>query len=135
VHYFNFLIPHAPIILVLNNQKKFHLQTKKQRNNAQEVADAEFWASAFKNTISPHDDPMEPVTDLLYPVIDQMYMIRDRNGSDTTSNDNNNNNVVAMLASSFYWRDAMKNILPSSKQGLVVVISNPCSSSFTYLVK
>ena len=93
---------------------------------------------------------MEPVSDIMYPIINVLDRIQiinatdDDNGNDPASNPNLNNTVynmntttevVAVLAATFYWRDVMRNTLPTGEQGLVVVISNPCTASFTYQIK
>jgi hypothetical protein len=53
----------------------------------------------------------------------------------TTSTTTDNDDVVAVLSSSFYWRDVLKDVLPEQSKGLVVVIENSCSASFTYQVE
>jgi hypothetical protein len=84
---------------------------------------------------------MEPVSDIIYPVIDCIDNIQiidnddDNDASGTSTCNDNENKVVSVLAVTFYWRDALKNILPSNKKGLVVVVRNPCAPSFTYLVE
>lgn len=36
----------------------------------EDVVDAEFWANVFSNSVAEGDNPMEPVSDILYPIID-----------------------------------------------------------------
>jgi hypothetical protein len=42
--------------------------------------------------------------------------------------------VVASIDTSVYWRQFIKNILPESSQGIVIVFENACTASFTYQV-
>jgi hypothetical protein len=101
---------------------------------------AEFWAAIFEGTIDPGDNPLEPAADILYPVIDRLDKIQlftddDDHNKPTAEDTDIEGKVVAVLSSGFYWRDTIKNVLPNNRKGLVVVFTNPCSSSFTYLVK
>jgi hypothetical protein len=77
---------------------------------------------------------MEPVTDILYPVVDRIDKIQIITENETTVNDDESK-VVAVISATFYWRDALKNVLPNNRKGLVVVIENPCTASFTYVVE
>jgi hypothetical protein len=120
------------------------------------VEDAEYWAEIYSGSIRPGDNAMEPVSDILYPILNEIDRIqlfttsnnnndtydsnRSNNNTDTitqstTGQNNTNHPVVAVMAATFYWRDVMKNTLPSGKQGLIVVIENPCMVSFTYQIK
>jgi hypothetical protein len=79
---------------------------------------------------------MEPVSDILYPVVSEL----EQNDSFRENSGNNNTNTtperaVAVFSASFYWRDVLKNVLPPGKQGLIIVIENPCTASFTYQVE
>jgi hypothetical protein len=76
---------------------------------------------------------MEPISDILYPVVDNVEKIQPI--TDDAWTHETDNKVVAIISSSFYWRDVLKNVLPHNKRGLVVVFENPCSASFTYLIK
>jgi hypothetical protein len=103
-------------------------------NIPEEVEEAEFWAVFFEGSVSQGDDAFEPVSDLFYPVIDSIDRIQifpSRTSNDTGDDDTN---VVAVLSASFYWRDVMKNVLPSGR-GVVVVVENPCTASFSYQIR
>lgn len=54
--------------------------------------------------------------------------------NDTATN-NSNSTVFGAICATLYWRDLMKNILPTGKRGLVVVVENPCTAAFTYEIK
>jgi hypothetical protein len=103
-------------------------------NIPQEMKEAEYWAPFFSGSVSRGDDAFEPVSDILYPVIDAIDRIQifPSHTSDDTEDDDTK--VVAVLSASFYWRDVMKNILPSGR-GIVVVVENPCTASFSYQIR
>jgi hypothetical protein len=82
--------------------------------------------------MDPGDNALEPAADIIYPVIDSLDTVQLIKDDEIPSD---NSKVVALVTTGFYWRDTLKNILPSNKEGLVVVFNNPCSPSFTYLVK
>jgi hypothetical protein len=95
----------------------------------------------FSGSVRQGDDPMEPVSDILYPVVNRFDKIQILSDEDIDSKNSENkgseinNQVVAIFSASFYWRDVLKNVLPDGKKGLVVVIENPCTAPFTYLVE
>ena len=81
--------------------------------------------------IGPDENVNEPMAEIDYPVIDRLDSIKTaRNGTDASEHE-----VAAVLAIVFYWRDIIKNILPKSHDGLVIVFSNPCNLSFSYTIK
>jgi hypothetical protein len=90
-----------------------------KRTVPEDVADAEFWAKAYSGSVAANENPMEPVSDIIYPF----------------ANEFDSDNIVAVNAATFYWRDVLKNVLPPGKEGLVIVIENPCTASFTYQVE
>jgi hypothetical protein len=112
--------------------------------NPDEVKEAQYWADTFSGLIDPGDHPLEPASDILYPVIGRYdrielldgehYNSTSASSNETTATDDDDA-IVAVLSSSFYWRDVLKNVLPEQANGLVVVIENPCSASFTYQIK
>lgn len=91
-------------------------------------AETEAWAFWFGHFLPPEDNPKEPVSDLYYPVVDELSEVN--NGADPSKN-----KLVGMLASSLYWRTLIRDILPSSSKGLVIVFENPCNEAFTYQVR
>jgi hypothetical protein len=40
--------------------------------------------------------------------------------------------VVSTLDTIVYWREFIKNLLPESSTGIIVVFQNTCTASFTY---
>jgi hypothetical protein len=101
------------------------------RSIPDEIENAEYWADVYSGWVSPGDNPMEPVSDIIYPVIDKLDRIQITEGD----NDMSVHKIVAVLSSSFYWRDVLKNILPTGRNGMVIVIDNPCKTPFTYQIK
>lgn len=84
-----------------------------------QVTETKYWGEYFSQIINPDEDPNEPFSNLIYPVVDSDF-------------------IVATVAMSIYWRNLIKNILPESNNNniqIVIVFSNPCSSSFTYQVE
>jgi len=79
------------------------------------------WASRY---VPKDEDTSEPIIRILYPILDT------EEGALTI--DQPHSNVVGIIASSFFWRDFLENILPNGERGLVVVFENTCNQSFTY---
>lgn len=90
------------------------------------------WADIYKDYIPKNEEAMEPVSDLFYPILDQLERI---DLKDAKMNDNSTNNkFVGMIAATIYWRNLLKDILPSESKGVVVVFTNPCNLPFTYQI-
>lgn len=90
------------------------------------VAETELWVEWLAGFCQPDEDPSEPVSDIYFPYFDTTEHVR----IDPSVFEK----PVGMLTGSFYWRDLIKNILPTSTDGVVVVFTNPCNPSFTYQV-
>jgi hypothetical protein len=67
------------------------------------------------------------MSDLIYPVVDKL--------DDVKTIDSQSYRVVATVATTIYWREFIKRILPENSRGIVVVFENPCCPSFTYQIK
>lgn len=76
--------------------------------------------------VSEDVDASEPLIRVLYPVLNT------EDGAITV--DEPNSTVVGILASSFFWKTFLINILPLGERGMVVVFSNTCNQSFTYQI-
>jgi hypothetical protein len=70
-------------------------------------------------------DASEPIIRMLYPILDTAS-----NGGITINEPNSN--VVGIVASSFFWRTFLEDILPFGERGLIVVFANTCNQTFTY---
>ena len=114
-------------------------------NDPEAVAQAEVtshWAAPY---VQDGDiDPTEPFSDMYYPVlenaIENVVVVTDANSPETNNNNNSGGNytspgALGNVAFSFYWRHALKNILPPQSTGLIVVFDNPCGDQhFTYQI-
>ncbi len=79
-----------------------------------------------KRFVPPDVDTGEPVIRILYPILDTA------DGAITINEPDSK--VVGIIASTFFWRQFLENILPNAERGLVVVFENTCNQSFTYEV-
>jgi hypothetical protein len=104
-------------------------------SNPDEMKEAQYWADTFSGLIDPDDAPLEPASDILYPVINRFDRIKLLDDDHNSTSIDTHDEVVSVLSSSFYWRDVLKNVLPEKSAGLIVVVENPCSASFTYQIK
>jgi hypothetical protein len=94
-------------------------------NNPEEVDAAQLDADWLYPRIHPDEEPLEPVSNLYFPIRDNV------NSVDT---DPNEYPPVGVFAVTFYWRDMIGDILPTSAKGILVVVDNPCSATFTYRI-
>ena len=80
---------------------------------------------------------MEPVSDILYPVLegapDAFDLFEHKDDGTQSQTTDSKDKLVGLLSVSFYWRDVLKNILPTGSHA-VVVFENPCSPTFTYAI-
>lgn len=94
-------------------------------SNADEVALAQDHADWLSPRIHPDEEPIEPASDLYFPIRDNVKSLQSYPALSSSP-------VVATFAVSFYWRDMIRDILPESAIGILLVVENPCSASFTY---
>mmetsp|Transcript_31229 Transcript_31229/g.73559 ORF Transcript_31229/g.73559 Transcript_31229/m.73559 type:complete len:1201 (+) Transcript_31229:149-3751(+) len=76
--------------------------------------------------VSSDVDHTEPFIRVLYPILDTAT------GAITAYN--TDSKVVGIIASSFFWRSYLENILPDGQNGLVVVFENNFTQTFTYQI-
>lgn len=69
-------------------------------------------------------DVSEPFSDCYYPIFDD--------ASDDLNPVQMESEMVAFLALTFHWRNQLLNTLPTGIEGLVLVVSTECNSTFTY---
>ena len=89
-------------------------------------------ADFYTDFIDPGEEPMEPVSDLLYPILinaasQANFFYEDKEAIAEYE-------MVGILASSVYWRDFIRDILPNGSDGLVAVFSSSCHPTFTYAI-
>jgi hypothetical protein len=101
-------------------------------NNALEMEDANFWAKTYSRAIDPADNPLEPVSDILYPIIDQVDAIDLHDLKTLTSTQYQ---TVGNLATTVYWRDFFRDVLSVESNVLHIVVVNDCNPSFTYQIR
>jgi Adenylate and Guanylate cyclase catalytic domain len=100
-------------------------------DNAEEVAEAGYYAEWLKTFVGPHERVDEPISELLYPVINRVDKVWVAGSGDYKPG---KNQIVAILSGNFYWRSLIRNILPHGSNGIRLVFSNPCTNSFTYQI-
>jgi class 3 adenylate cyclase len=76
--------------------------------------------------VSPDVNVREPIIRILYPILDTAK------GAITIAQPDSK--VVGIIASSFFIKNFLENILPIGEKGLVVVFQNTCNQTFTYEV-
>jgi hypothetical protein len=92
-----------------------------------EVEYAKSIAADFSKKLPPSQNALEALSHFIYPVLDYL---------DSVTIDTTKSKVVGSLVQSFYWRDLVKNSLPASSDGLVVVFDNDCDiAPFTYRIE
>ena len=95
--------------------------TEKQEENE---AEAE-WISDY---LEPGEEPLEPISDIYYPIVvealDNIQLHEE--DIDAEIYPTESNKIGAILALSIYWRDALRDLLPTGSAGVVVVFENAC---------
>lgn len=92
-------------------------------NDGAEMENAVSTAAWLYERLHPDEEPLEPASDLYFPIFDDL---------DTFDIDTSKVSPVATFGVTFYWRDMIRDILPESAKGILVVVDSPCSASFTY---
>jgi hypothetical protein len=101
--------------------------------NLDQIASNEVDADWAKDYIDPSDNPMEPVSDIFYPLLEDSINYMDVY-KDSGYTPQNNETLRGVLSMSVYWRDFFRDILPNGKNGVLVVVENPCNPTFTYQI-
>jgi DNA-directed RNA polymerase subunit F len=89
-------------------------------------------AHYFKDYISPDEEALEPVSDIYYPIIEDAT--DSFNLFDGGSYNPVHHNLGGILSLSVYWRDFIKDILPTGSDGILVIFENECNPTFTYQI-
>lgn len=90
------------------------------------------WADFFRSFLGPDENAIEPLSDWTYPIIDTVDNVRVAGAVDY---DPAKHVSVGALTGFIYWRDFVRDILPSGSNGIRIVFANPCSvASFTYQI-
>jgi hypothetical protein len=93
-------------------------------SNPEDVLENDIWVDWLRDYVPPDEDPSEPNSEFYYPIFDTVGGGLNENGTDRR--------VVGLLWLGFFWRDMLTDLLPQDSVGIDVVVSNPCSASFTY---
>jgi hypothetical protein len=109
-------------------------------NNPIEVEETELYAKWFSQYINPGEESNEPIFDIVYPIIDTFGKPLTIT---TTEIDSKSENMTIQaqyaargaIQSCVYWRDVIRDILPPGRNGLVIVVENPCAATFTYQLR
>ena len=98
-------------------------------NEPESAQQAEGNNNFIKDYVGDAEDETEPFSDLYFPILDyaaDFVTIPDESPE--------SGNFVGVFAMTFYWRDLIKDILPTDSNGIVVVFENKCGQTFTYQV-
>lgn len=91
-----------------------------------------------RNFIPPDENPAEPISTILYPITERFNqrLRRDchgeQDGRRRNQQDDDDDVVVGSLSITLFWRDLLRNTVPPSSRGILVVTSNTCGQTFTY---
>lgn len=95
-------------------------------NDPLDVMQAEVVATWMKEVLEEGTEPLEPISSIYVPIVDQV-------GAVTPSPQVGK--AVGIMNLSVYWRDLLKDILPSGSRGVIVVFENECGPvPFTYQI-
>jgi hypothetical protein len=118
------------------------------------VEEKAFWTAVYQQFLPPEEKEHadEPWSDIMvsissknsfsitigtcklifrqYPVIVGM----DTNDTFGNEYDLKKYPVVSTLDTMVYWREFIKDLLPGSSQGIIIVFDNPCAVPFTYQI-
>lgn len=97
--------------------------------DTERIAEDQIEAEWIASYIPPGDEPMEPISDILYPIISDS---NENIEVDANHVDADDTKVVGLFSVSIYWRDMIRNILPQGSNGYIAVFENPCNPTFTY---
>jgi len=89
-------------------------------------AENEAEADWIKRYLDPDENPLEPISDIYYPVIVEALQNVHHRDEDHSNYSTESNKLGAYLALTFYWRDALRNLLPRGSGSVVVVFENQC---------
>jgi hypothetical protein len=123
----------------------FFVLLVKKSDDADQVAESEFWSEIFSRMMPSNVSSHEPFSDFMYPLIESMdsdpyWLVQQQQqelaieddpvNSTTTSN----GKVVGTIATTIYWRELIQNKLTEWSRGIVVVFENACKPSFSYQI-
>ena len=101
------------------------------KNDTAAILANEDEANFISYYLTSGEEPMEPVSDILYPILEDANEWIVEHGQFYNPA---NHKLGGFLSITFYWRDLIKGILPQGSDGIVVVFDNPCNPTFTYQI-
>jgi hypothetical protein len=101
------------------------------RDDPEALPESEAWIEFYRQYVSPDVDPCQPIMDITYPIVDDVSRVELTASDDYEPSDHN---LVGLVAASVYWREIFSNALPPGSYGVVVVVDNSCTESFTYQI-
>lgn len=96
------------------------------------LAENEIEADFYADLLEPGENPMEPISDILYPILASAN--KKANFFYDSPEEIQQEDMVAFMAASIYWRDFIKNILPNGSDGIIATFECPCNPTFTYQI-
>jgi hypothetical protein len=85
----------------------------------------------IKDYVGEGEDETEPFSDIYFPILeyaaDFVTIPKNESAYDL-------GRFVGVFAMTFYWRDLIKEILPTDSDGIIVVFENECEQTFTYQI-
>jgi len=90
----------------------------------------EWWSAWIAEFAGTDDDPTEPFGDIYYPILrsfgDSVYY----NETAHTEEDE----VAGSFTATYFFRELIRNILPTGSDGIVTVFENDCDQKFSYQI-
>lgn len=105
-------------------------------------AETQVWADYYSNYIAPDEEPVEPMSDLIYPIVvpssgntndDDVNVDIWMNRATEDQNNKNASTAVGLIVATLYWRDMIRNILPQGSNGIHIVF-DVCGANWTYQI-
>jgi Adenylate and Guanylate cyclase catalytic domain len=69
--------------------------------------------------------------DVVYPIVDDLSQVELLASEDY---DPSEHTFVGLVIVSIYWREIIRNVLPPGSNGVIIVVDNECTDSFTYQI-
>ena len=106
-------------------------QVYKNPGDEDEALEMSYEVDWIVDYISPNDEADEPVADLIYPIITTKDGANVKDGDYTPSPDLK---AVGLYSITYYWRELLRDILPTGSNGIHVVFESACRPPFTYQI-
>jgi Adenylate and Guanylate cyclase catalytic domain len=101
------------------------------RDDLEGQAESEGWVEYFKLFLEPGIDPFQPVMDVAYPIVNDLSRVEVLSSKNY---DPSKHTLVGLMTISIYWREIITNVLSPGSNGVIIVVDNDCTDSFTYQI-